>query len=228
MRSSNVYDIELAWAAVAAADRINGGKYFSQNSLFSSSDTSGVPLEDRQYNKTIAYDMLESPDLLTEEDRNFGGKLREHFQGLLLQRLTGNLRNSFLNNVADIVAKDQVNRYEIACMAVLPKTYRSDLEREAKTARQQAMFSTSEYLGEQGSRHSLAVEILDTIYSRKYNIYIVTATDGKSVVKFSTAKDPAAYPVGKRVNIKGSVKRCEENNRTGVKETWLTRVKFSV
>lgn len=222
MRSSKaqpIYDIELAWAAVAAADRVNGGKYINQNVY-------DAP-EGSKFNKHIAYELLAAPEGITAEDREFGQKLQEHFQGLLLRRITGQLKSDFLNTIADLVAKEQVSKFDVACMAALPNTYRKDLERDAKTERQQSMSSTSEYLGGQGSRHSLVVEILDTIYSRNYNIYIVTATDGKNVIKFSTAKDPAAYPIGKQVNIKGSVKRCEENNRTGVKETWLTRVKIS-
>ena len=47
-----MYDIDVAWAAVAAADRINGGKYINQNS-FDNKD--GL-----QFNKAVAalYDMI--------------------------------------------------------------------------------------------------------------------------------------------------------------------------
>lgn len=216
-KAQPLYDVKLAWAAVAAADRINGGKYINQNSY-------DAPVGSR-FNKLIAYDLVENPENITEVDREQGQKMQDHFQGLLLRRLTGNLTNGFLSNIADIVSKEQVSRFDIACMAALPKTYRGNLEREAKMSREQGMVTTSDYLGQIGTKHRVAVEIMDLVYSRNYNIHIVTATDGKNIIKFSTAHDPARYPKGSKITIAGSVKRCQENNRTGVKETWLTRVK---
>ena len=40
-----MYDIDVAWAAVAAADRVNGGKYINQNSFDNK--------EGLQFNKVI-------------------------------------------------------------------------------------------------------------------------------------------------------------------------------
>ena len=211
------YDIDIAWAAVAGADRINGGNYINQN-------TYPIP-EGGKFNKAIAYDLAENPQLLTEEDKNLGALMHEHFKGLLMRKLAGPITNGFLDNIAEIVAKDKVSRFDIACMAALPRTYRKDLEREAKTAREQSMITTSEYLGQVGSKQRVSVEIMDMVYSRNYNIHIVTATDGTNIIKFSTAHDPARYPKGQKITISGTIKRCLENDRTGVKETWLTRVK---
>ena len=213
-----MYDIDVAWAAVAAADRINGGKYINQNSF---DNKAGL-----QFNKAIAYDMCEHPSQLMREDHELGAKLHEHFQGLLFKRLTGKLTNGFLNTIADIVGKKQVTRYDVACLSALVKTYRSDIARETKFAREQSMITTSEYLGLEGSKQRVSVEIMNAVYSKNYNIHIITATDGKNIVKFSTSHDPANYPVGETVSIAGSIKRCVENDRTGVKETWLTRVKI--
>jgi len=212
-----MYDIDVAWAAVAAADRINGGKYINQNSFDNK--------EGLQFNKVIAYDMCEHPHQLLKEDHELGTKLHEHFQGLLFKRLTGGLTNGFLNTIADIVGKKQVTRYEVACMSALVKTYRGDIERENKLAREQSMVSTSEYLGLVGTKKTVTVEIMNVFYSKNYNIHVITATDGANIVKFSTAHDPINYPVGQTVTITGGIKRCVENDRTGVKETWLTRVK---
>lgn len=213
----SMYDIDVAWAAVAAADRVNGGKYVNQNNFDS---RAGL-----QFNKAIAYDMCEHPHQLMREDHELGAKLHEHFQGLLFKRLTGGLTNGFLNTIADIVSKKQVTRYDVACMSALVKTYRGDVERETKFEREQGMAATSDYLGMVGSKQQVSIEIMGVVYSKNYNIHIITATDGKNIVKFSTAHDPANYPVGQTVAITGSIKRCAENDRTGVKETWLTRVK---
>jgi hypothetical protein len=212
-----MYDIEVAWAAVAAADRVNGGKYINQNSF-------PYP-EGCKFNKAIAYDMCEAPHQLLVEDKELGVKLHEHFQGLLFKRLTGSLTNGFLNNIADVVSKKQVNRFDVACMSALVKTYRQDIEREKKLAREQDMASTSEYIGLVGAKKMVNVEIIDIIYSKNYNTHIITATDGTNMIKFMTSQDPALYVKGSNITIQGSIKRCAENDRTGVKETWLNRVK---
>ena len=212
-----LYDIDVAWAAVSAADRINGGKYLNQNSF-------DAPQGSR-FNKAIAYDMCENSHLMLAEDRELGAKMHDHFQGLLFKRLTGSLTNGFLNTVADIVSKKQVSRYDVACMSALVKTYRQDIERENKLAREQTMVATSDYIGQVGTKKCVEVEIMDLVYSRNYNVHIVTATDGVNIIKFMTAHDPALYAKGSKVKLAGSIKRCSENDRTGVKETWLTRVK---
>lgn len=213
-----LYDIDVAWAAVSAADRINGGKYINQNSFFDAPQGS-------RFNKAIAYDMCESPHLMLAEDRELGAKMHDHFQGLLFKRLTGSLTNGFLNTIADIVSKKQVSNYDVACMSALVKTYRQDIERENKLAREQSMVATSDYIGQVGSKKCVEVEIMDLVYSRNYNVHIITATDGVNIIKFMTAHDPALYAKGSKVTVTGSIKRCAENDRTGVKETWLTRVK---
>jgi hypothetical protein len=159
------------------------------------------------------------------EDRELGAKMHDHFQGLLFKRLTGSLTNGFLNTVADIVSKKQVSRFDVACMSALVKIYRQDVERENKIAREQSMVATSNYIGQVGSKKCVEVEVMDLVYSKNYNVHIVTATDGTNVIKFMTAHDPELYVKGSKVAITGSIKRCAENDRTGVKETWLTRVK---
>jgi hypothetical protein len=216
MKTQKVFDIDVAWAAVSAADRINEGKYINGNSL------DAVPAK---FNKSIAHDMCENPHQLLAEDRLLGEKLQDHFQGLLFKRLTGKLTNGFLNTIADIVTKKQVTLFDLACMSSLVKTYRQDIERENKIAREQALFSTSDYLGLEGSKHQLTVEVTNTIYSRNYDIHIITATDGENLIKFSTGNSSVVFYQGEKTLIKGTVKRCEVDDRTGVKVTWLNRVK---
>ena len=211
------FDIELAWAAVAAADRINQGQYYNANSY-------GAPAG-AKYNKAIAYDVVESPELLTEADRELAVKLSEHFQGLLFKRLTGKVFNSFLNSIADIVCKKQVSRFDIACMSALVKTYRQDTERENKQNRVQAFSATSEYIGLAGTKKTVTVEIMDLVYSKKYNINIITCTDGVNLIKFCTSQPAEQYLQNSTVTVSGKIKSCEEDDRTGARVTWLTRVK---
>jgi hypothetical protein len=216
IRKQITYPIELAWAAVCGADRINLQEYYNQNT-YSSNQV--------KFNKVIAYELLAEPENIQPEDKEFGAKMAEHFKGLLFRTLTGGTQNGFLDTIANIVAKEEVSKFDVACMAALPKVYRKDLTKEIKTEKQQALASTSEYIGTIGSKQELAVEIIDSIYSRNYNIYINTATDGANVIKFTTVHDATVFPQGEKIRIKGAVKKQEINNRTGAKETWLTRVK---
>jgi hypothetical protein len=210
------FPISLAWSAVCGADRINGGEYINQ--IYSLAN--GAKL-----NKAIAYELLENPGAITEEDKQQGQELAKHFAGLLFRTLKGNIANGFLDTIAGIVAKEKVTKFDVACMAALPRTYRKDIARETINERQQKLASTSEYIGIEASKHELDVEVIDSVYSRNYNIWIVTATDGVNTIKFSTAHDQTIFPVGEKIRVKGSVKRHSINDRTGAKETWLTRVK---
>jgi hypothetical protein len=210
------YTISLAWAAVAAADRVNEGKYINQSTYGADVAT---------YNKTLVMGFCENPGAITPEDYATGEKLAAHFSGLLFKTLSGPITNGFMSTIASIVGMDTVGKYELACMSSLPQTYRKDLEREVQQEKKQVFVATSAFIGSEASKHELEVEIIEAFYSRNYNIFINTATDGVNLIKFSTAHGKDIFPVGTKIRIKGSVKRHEIDDRTGIKQTWLTRVK---
>ena len=210
------FPISLAWSAIAGADRINEGKYF--NTIYSN-----VP--EIKLNKNLALDFCISPFELTDEDKELGEKLASHFSGLLFKTLTGPIANGFMSTIANIVAMENVGKYEIACMACLVNVYRKDLVREEHKEKMDTLSVKSEYLGQEGSKQELTAEIVETFYSRKYESLIVTAIAGSNVVKFFTSKDKELFPLNGKVNLKGTVKRNSINDRNGAKESWLTRVK---
>jgi hypothetical protein len=211
------FPISLAWASICAADRINGGKYINQNTF---------PFPDgAKFNKDLAMSLCENPGALIDEDKEFGEKLAKHFSGLLFKTLSGPITNGFMATIANIIGMENVGKYEIACMSCLVQTYRKDLEREVKQEKKQAFIATSMFIGTEASKHELDIEIIDTFYSKNYNIFINTATDGANIIKFSTAHGATIFPAGEKIRIKGSVKRHDVDRFTGVNETWLTRVK---
>jgi hypothetical protein len=210
------FPISLAWSAIAAADRVNEGKYI--NTLYSNDPVFKL-------NKNLALDFCVSPFELTDEDKEMGEKLAAHFSGLLFKTLTGPISNGFMSTIANIVAMENVGKYEIACMACLANVYRKDLEREQHKEKMDTLSLKSEYLGMEGSKQELTAEIVETFYSRKYESLIVTAIAGTNVVKFFTSKDKELFPLNGKVNLKGTVKRNSINDRNGAKESWLTRVK---
>jgi hypothetical protein len=211
------FPISLAWASICAADRINEGKYINQNTF---PNPQGY-----RFNKDLAMSLCENPGALTDEDKEFGETLAKHFSGLLFKTLSGPIANGFMATIANIIGMKNVGKYEIACMSCLVQTYRKDLEREVKQEKKQAFLSTSMFIGTEASKHELDVEIIDTFYSKNYNIFINTATDGANIIKFSTAHGATIFPLGEKIRIKGSVKRHDIDKFTGVNETWLTRVK---
>jgi hypothetical protein len=166
-----------------------------------------------------------SPFELTDEDKALGETLAKHFSGLLFKTLSGPIANGFMATIANIVAMENVGKYEIACMACLVNVYRKDLVREQHKEKMDLLSANSEYLGQEGSKQELTAEIVETFYSRTYESLIVTAMAGTNVVKFFTSKDRELFPLNGKVTLKGTVKRNSINNHNGAKESWLTRVK---
>jgi len=142
-----------------------------------------------------------------------------------MKKIGGSITSGFIDTVANIVGMETVGKFEVACMAALPKTYRSDIKRETSVNTQQSFIATSDYVAQEGSKICTKVTIIDSVYSTNYNIYINTATDGTNIYKFSTAHDSKIFPMNQEMAIKGKVKRHAVNERTGVKETWLNYIK---
>ena len=217
VKSTATYPVDLAWAAVAAADRVNGSKYVNDQTYFSPDETR------LKTNKAIAYEFLDNPETLTDEDRNRGQELADHFKGLLFAAL-GKPLQGFLETVNKINTMEAVGRFEVACMAALPRTYRNDCERKARDEQMMAWAVDSDYIGQEGSRQILNVRIVETFYSQKFMSLIVTAKRGKDIVKFFTSKPAELFVKNTDITVRGTVKRNAVNDRTGAKESWLNRV----
>jgi hypothetical protein len=224
------YPIADVWTAIAYADRINQGQYVNDRTVFAQDEPR------KNTNRSLALAVLTSivtADQIQDADREFGIVLAEHFSGLVFHtlkqagaganELVG--RASFTDTIASIIGMSEVGTYEVACMVCLPSTYRKDLKKEARAETMFALNATSEYVGMPGSKHEIPVDIISTVYSQKYEALIVTAKSGGNIVKFFTSKDRGEFPDNSTIKIKGTVKHASVNDRTGGKETWLTRVK---
>jgi len=226
------YTIPDAWVAVAYADRINQGQYVNDRTVFGPEDTK------KNTNRALAIAVLDNivtADQIQLVDREFASTLAAHFSGLMFHTLKQASetqlhpsRGTFTDTIASIIGMSEVGVYEVACMVCLPSTYRKDLKKEARAETMFALNATSEYVGMPGSKHELPVDVISTVYSQKYEALIVTAKSGGNIVKFFTSKDRGEFPDNTTVKIKGTVKHASVNERTGGKETWLTRVKVIV
>jgi hypothetical protein len=76
-----------------------------------------------------------------------------------------------------------------------------------------------------GTKKTITAEVIDLVYSKKYNINIITCTDGVNLIKFCTAHSAELYQQNSTVTVSGKIKSCAEDDRTGARVTWLTRVK---
>lgn len=217
-RNQPQFSVNDAWAAVAAADRVNAGRYVNDATYFKEDETR------LKTNKSLAYEFLDKPETLTDEDHARGQELADHFKGLLFAAL-GKPLQGFLETVNKINTMESVGRFEVACMAALPRTYRTDCERKARDEQMMAWAVDSDYVGAEGSRQILNVRVVETFFSQKYMSLIVTAKRGKDIVKFFTSKPAELFVKNTDITVKGTVKRNSVNDRTGAKESWLNRVK---
>ena len=221
------FHISDAWAAVAYADRINAGQYVNDRTFFQPGEVV------KNHNKTLAFQSLDRPELLTDADRDMGHTLASHFAGLLFRTLKGTAPapgaltggKSFMDTIADIVAMKEVGKYEVACMACLPNIYRKDLEKEKRNERMFELSAKSEFIGTEGSKQEVQIRVMETVYSKKYECLIVTATRGDDLIKFFSSKDVSLFAKNVDIKVRGTIKHTSVNERTGGKETWLTRVK---
>lgn len=226
--STKTFSITDAWAAIAFADRVNQGQYVNEKVYFKPGEIV------KHHNKTLAWESLAGNEefQITEQDREQGKIMSEHFAGLLFHSLkTAGVSfapsggSGFMSKISEIVAMKQVGKYEVACMSALPVTYRREIAREAAKEKMFKMSAQSDYIGMPGSRIETNLEVIDTFYSQKYSSLIVTAAVDNNIVKFFSTKDVENFNKGASITVKGTVKHTSVNDRTGGKETWLTRVK---
>lgn len=204
-----------AWAAVAYADRIQGGEYLGSNSLVK---------EGQRRNKEIALEALDNLDLITEADREQADLLESHFQGLLMKKLTVAL-NDFENTILKIIQKDDITvNYDLAVMSSLPASMRREVVRKAKTETITMAGANSEHQGSVKDKITLPIKILSIFHSKNYPGVIVTCQSGANLYKFFSGNIDA-WTEGAEVTVQGTVKDHRVDSRTGSKETWLNRVK---
>ncbi len=209
------YAVELVWAAVSAADRVNGGEYVK----------SGTVVADRpelKSNRELAMQFIASPETITDEDRKFGEEIAGHFRGTLFGMLGKGVMNDFMTTVGKITTMTEVGNYEIAVMSSLPSVYRRSVVREQRQEELTQSTTNSNFIGSVGTRLNTLVRVYERFFSERYQSFIVTAVSDGNVIKFFTSKD--AFTPQAEFKIKGTVKSHSVNNRNGVKETWLNRV----
>ncbi len=219
--ASTKYSVSDVWAAACAAQRINGG-YFKE---YVYEHLDGQPLSQppaivKRKNRDVMMEFLADPARLTVDDVVRGEHCRTFLQNDLTFRSLKNKIGEFDSAIKKVLAVQTQfdsyhHKYELAIVACLPQSVEKSELRQASESR--VKFSTGGLLGEVGDKIDANVEVLNSQYSKQYNIYWVRAvTEADQPVFFSSKQ---SYDPGTTLTIKGTVKAHKENL------TQLNRVK---
>ena len=201
------YQSELVWSASAYAFKMNP-EYMNTNSG-----------KDKTTNKQIMLMAIDDTDLISDQDREMGAKMRKHFQAYIFKITKGQQLNDFANNAMLFANRDTItSALEIGTIAYLPYLY----TKESKQAEIQnrISFAGGGFIGTPGSEISIEIEIVKSVYSAKWDTnYITGFTESDSVVFFPYKK--TLLEIGSKVKINGLIKNHSNDNNT----TLLNRVK---
>ena len=158
-----------------------------------------------------------------EEDYEVADTIISYYTGLMLKAISGKI-NDFEQRVLNLVKADCVSANDFGIVASLPKSYFRSVERDAVEQQQRVLSADSQYVGKIGETVELAIDILRCNFIQKLNCYVVNARTGNNLIVFftSNANDFDGMRCG---NIKGRVKRHQNSNYHGGKETVLNYVK---
>jgi hypothetical protein len=201
-----------AWAAAAAAQRVNGG-YFKEAKLEWDADTQQNRVV-KVRNRDIMMQFLNGEQNITQEDRDAGQASRDYLkQDITLRALKGKL-NDFDTSVSRVLAVEdefdsQQHRLELAVLACLPNSAargqtRSGVENRLRWAK-------GGLIGRPGDKVSARVEVLSSNYSQQFNLFFVNGiTDQDQPVSFTLREN---FNAGTWLSIQGRVK-VHTNNLT--------------
>ena len=212
------YTIGDAWAAACAAHRINGG-YFKEVA-YNWDETAQIQRIAKRKNRDIMMEFLADPTQLTVDDIERGEYCRDYLQSDLTFRTLKNKVGEFDNALRKVLAITDTfdsyhHKYELAILACLPASEgRSEIRQNSEN---RVQFAKGGYIGKEGDKIDLEVEVLNSNYSKQYNIYWVRAITAEDQAVFFSSKE--AYDPGTHLAIKGTVKAHKDNL------TQLSRVK---
>lgn len=219
--ASAKYSVSDVWAAACAAHRVNGG-YFKE---YVFEHLEGQPLSQppaivKRKNRDVMMEFLSDPTRLTVDDVERGEHCRQFLQNDLTFRTLKGKTGEFDSAIKKVLAVQGLfdsyhHKYELAIVACLPQSVeRSEIRQNSET---RVQFATGGLIGEVDDKVELNVEVLNSNYSKQYNIYWVRAiTEADQAVFFSNKE---SFDPGTHLTIKGTVKAHKDNL------TQLNRVK---
>ena len=201
-------DADLVWSAACTAYRLNGG-YLKQP------ETIGDQVV-RPTNREIVRRALTDTAMITDADRELAQNCRRYMATAVTMQALKTELGEWAKITAKVCELDTVNSlYDFSVITAMPHSYIKQLKKESVDARLARCQSS---IGKLGDKVELAVEIMRSNYSAKFNTWFVSAiTDDNYAVYFAYRE---ALDSDTHVKIRGTVKRHTDS------ATQLNRVKL--
>ena len=197
----------LAWAAAAYAQRVNGAYLKPDRNGYKTVSED----DDRVANKFIMKEvMFETPNVLTEEDYCVGEAARNYHSKKLMMITFQRELSDFERTLTRAVGMDvftESDRYELAIIASQIQSYNNSVQEDQVVA---GIGEKRGYFAGVGERVGFECLILSRRYNYNYNTYSVRGitTDGYRV-QFYLRDDTIAK--GQTVEFRGTVKKHLDN-----------------
>ena len=201
-------DADLLWSAACTAYRLNGG-YLKQPEMIGDQVV-------RPTNREIVKIALYDHSLITDADRALAKNCRQHMATAVTMQALKTELGEWARITARVCDLDTVDSlYDLSVITAMPQSYIKQLKKESVDARLARCQST---VGKLGDKVELAVEIMRSNYSAKFNTWFVSAiTDDNYAVFFAYRE---ALNPETQLKIRGTVKRHTDS------ATQLNRVKL--
>lgn len=216
--TSAKYSVSDTWGAACAAHRLNGG--YVKEYVYEWDEVAQINKVAKDKNRNLMMHFLANPTQLLVEDIERGEHCRKYLESDLTFRTLKNKTGEFDTAIRKVLAvqehfDDHFHKYELAIVACLPQSVeRSELRQNSDS---RVQFAQGGFVGKVDDKVELNVEVLNSNYSKQYNIYWVRAiTEADQAVFFS---NKASFDPGTHLSIKGTVKAHKDNL------TQLNRVK---
>ena len=201
-------DADLLWSAACTAYRINGG-------YLKAPETIGDQVI-RPANREIVRRALADPILITEVDRELGQNCRRHMATSVTMQALKTELSEWAKITAKVCDLDTIDSmYDFSVITAMPHSYVKQLRKESVDARLARCQGT---IGAIGDKVELAVEILRSNYSAKFNTWFVSAITKDNYSVYFAYREEIKSDT--HTKIRGTVKR--HNDRS----TQLNRVKL--
>lgn len=202
-------DADLVWSAACTAYRLNNG-YLKQPEVIGDQVV-------RHTNRDLVHRALSNPELITDADREQARDCRRYMaSAVTLQALKAEL-GEWAKITAKVCSLDTIDSiYDLSVITAMPQSYIKQLKKESVEAR--LARCESGVIDKIGDKVELAVEIMRSNYSAKFNTWFVSAiTDDNYAVFFAYRE---ALNPETQLKIRGTVKRHTDS------ATQLNRVKI--
>ena len=201
-------DADLVWSAACTAYRLNNG-------YLKVPDVIGDQVI-RPTNREIVKIALYDHSLITDADRDMAQQCRRYMATAVTMQALKTELGEWAKITAKVCGLDTVNSlYDFSVITAMPHSYIKQLKKESVDARLARCQST---VGKLGDKIDLAIEIVRSNYSAKFNTWFVSAiTDDNYAVYFAYRE---ALDSDTHVKIRGTVKRHTDS------ATQLNRVKL--